>query len=1016
MLSDIRESLSGAFKGSLVDFVDLESLEDGETLTTNTGGLVSIVRLSGAMGMHSPESLGDLAARLRVVLSPFMDGPGHAVEFYFSQDPAAGSALVAEEVERSGRVAERMGLDIGDILEARRAHLSEIVVEERCLLAIHTASSVLDRETRRRAGEEREARLKGSPRADTGQVPGRILDAVWKRHRGLIDSVVTELSRRKFLVALLSVEDAMREVRAVMRPETSARRDAWRPRLPGWWGGEEAAPYTMMPDRPEEMAGDDVSNVLAPDFAWQLCDEDAVEIDSGVVRIGDVLVAGFDITLFQERVTPFDALVDRISMSAHKFPWRVAFLLEPGGLQAMGLKEQFSRVFSWASAANRRIASAMEGLRAVDGRTDTVVRMRMSFAGWGPVSDIGEFRDTMAGLRSVVQQWGNCHVDGLSGDPLATVMSSVPAVSRRSTAPVVAAPLGAALMVTPISRQASPWSSGAMLFRTGDGKLWPYEPGSSRQIRWNDLYVGQPGSGKSVMLNAVNLALVLARGSAERLPRIGIIDIGTTSSGLIDLIRGALPPNKRHEVLFRRLRNDAAQSVNPLDTQLGMRRPLAAERQFLVNFFSVLLSEQGPDGAVPPGRAMMGLVSAALDAAYRRKSDREVPALYAADVEPGVDRVLAETGFRAGAKATWWEAVDHMMAAGRRWEAGVAQRHAVPVISDMNSATSEEDVEQLYRSAQDPATQQPLIESFHRLLSEAVRDFPVLSRPTRFTLSGASIVSLDLDEVTGQGPAMQRQSSLMYMLARHMLTKDYFVDEAEIAGAVREEVLPAIYEEWHVSRSRSMRAVQKRLCIDEWHRTGAVPGMVAQIVQDMREGRKHNVQVGVASQFLSDFSAEMIGAASSVYVHEAADEGAVEALDAAYALTDVERTIVRDELRGPSAQGAPFLLIAKVREGEVRQKLWLTLGPVEIWALSSTAQDVMLRRMLYERLGPRRARGVLASRFPRGTAVPEIESRKVRVEEAGGRVNRRAEDNIVAELAKELEEMGLRVLELGRAG
>ncbi len=35
------------------------------------------------------------------------------------------------------------------------------------------------------------------------------------------------------------------------------------------------------------------------------------------------------------------------------------------------------------------------------------------------------------------------------------------------------------------------------MFRTKDGKLWPYQPGSSKQLGWVDLIVGTPGSGKS---------------------------------------------------------------------------------------------------------------------------------------------------------------------------------------------------------------------------------------------------------------------------------------------------------------------------------------------------------------------------------------------------------------------------------------------------------------------------------------------------------------------------------------
>ena len=96
-------------------------------------------------------------------------------------------------------------------------------------------------------------------------------------------------------------------------------------------------------------------------------------------------------------------------------------------------------------------------------------------------------------------------------------------------------------MVTmlPIVRPASPWDNGALLFRTPDGKPWPFQPGSSQQTTWIDLVYARPGSGKSVLSNALNLALCLSAG-ITRLPRIAIIDIGPSSSGLISLLKEAL--------------------------------------------------------------------------------------------------------------------------------------------------------------------------------------------------------------------------------------------------------------------------------------------------------------------------------------------------------------------------------------------------------------------------------------------------------------------------------------------
>ena len=83
--------------------------------------------------------------------------------------------------------------------------------------------------------------------------------------------------------------------------------------------------------------------------------------------------------------------------------------------------------------------------------------------------------------------------------------------------------------------------NGALLFRSPDGKPWPFQPGSTQQTTWIDLVYARPGSGKSVLSNAINLALCLS-GGLTRLPRIAIIDIGPSSSGLISLLKKLCRP------------------------------------------------------------------------------------------------------------------------------------------------------------------------------------------------------------------------------------------------------------------------------------------------------------------------------------------------------------------------------------------------------------------------------------------------------------------------------------------
>lgn len=55
------------------------------------------------------------------------------------------------------------------------------------------------------------------------------------------------------------------------------------------------------------------------------------------------------------------------------------------------------------------------------------------------------------------------------------------------------------------------------------------------------------------------------------------------------------------------------------------------------------------------------------------------------------------------------------------------------------------------------------------------------------------------------------------------------------------------------------------------------------------------------------------------------------------------------------------------------QLLTSTISPVELWAFNTTVEDVNIRDRLYQAIGPTAARRLLAERFPKGSAVDEIE-------------------------------------------
>lgn len=99
-----------------------------------------------------------------------------------------------------------------------------------------------------------------------------------------------------------------------------------------------------------------------------------------------------------------------------------------------------------------------------------------------------------------------------------------------------------------------------MPFRTPDGKVWPYQTGTNITTTWFDLIFAQPGAGKSVLLNTLNLGTCMSPG-LSKLPFVAVIDIGPSSSGLISLIREALPLNRIS--VYYRLQMAHQYAINP---------------------------------------------------------------------------------------------------------------------------------------------------------------------------------------------------------------------------------------------------------------------------------------------------------------------------------------------------------------------------------------------------------------------------------------------------------------------
>lgn len=968
-------------KQTIESYCDLETAEDTYTLVARDGSLLSVIRIFGVTKLVGQEEFNAIHAGFTQSLQSTLKREGHAVQVYFSYDRDTVKNEIAEILSPARGTSNRLHLDLDDLFEERINHISKYCAHEELYLVLWTRPYALTKEQAKRATNDKVDFIKEHkiPPFRNGQNLLAAIPDLRDSHASFVRSVVTDLNALSVYSVLLEVHDAVHAMRASADADFTA--NDWRPVLPG----------DTVPVRDVSYAANEISGLMYPPLARQLFPRDATVIDLRTVRIGDRIYTPLFIDLFPQELKSFLSLFARTLPT--RVPWRMSFLIESGGLASLQFRSVMASILSFTSAQNALVHDAAKLLRHIEVNTDdAVVRLQVAMATWAPEDNIRLLRTRSAELAKAVEGWGTCEVSEVSGDVFEGVASSLLAFSANSIATASVAPLSDVIYLLPFTRPASAWVHGAMMLRSPDGKPWPYQPGSSQQTTWIDLMYARPGSGKSVLSNAINLALCLS-GGIQRLPRIAIIDIGPSSSGLISLLKEALPVSQRHLVAYHRLRMTADYAINPFDTQLGCRYPSPQERGFLVNFITLLAT---PIGAERPYDGISDMAGLIVDEMYKYLADDGKPHLYTNGIESLVDDILGEIGFVFDDRTTWWEVTDALFLAGLHHQALLAQRYAMPILADAASICRTQVIEDLYGQVRAP-TGEPLIQAFGRMLSSGVREYPILSNITKFDIGDARIVSLDLDEVAKSGgDAAERQTAVMYMIARYALARHYYLTEDSLGD------IPDAYREYHRERIAEIREDAKRIVYDEFHRTSKARAVRDQVILDMREGRKWNVQIALISQSLDDFDPVMVEFATSIFIMDAGPEQAIKRSTEIFGLSETARVALKTRVHGPREGGATFLAQFSTKTGMNTQLLTNTLGPIELWSFSTTAEDARLRNKLYEKIGPKEARRVLANLFPSGSVKKLIEERLAQLKEQQGMIEEGANLSVADMLLLEI--------------
>ena len=517
-----------------------------------------------------------------------------------------------------------------------------------------------------------------------------------------------------------------------------------------------------------------------------------------------------------------------------------------------------------------------------------------------------------------------------------------------------------------VNKGSLPWTNGIPLTNVSDNMVSYFQPNSLLQNTSTTLIFAKPGSGKSMLMNTLAAATCFSPEFKE-LPHIGIIDIGPSSWGLIKMLQNILPREKQYLVQYHRMQMTEEFCVNPFDTQLGCRMPSPEERQFLCNFLLLLLTDPNKE---KPEDVMTGLVQAIIDQMYM--SILKHPKRYDFGTNIHVDAAVGRHNIKTEMHTTWWEIVDQLFLMGDIYAATLAQRHAVPLLNEAGYAAQSDTIRDIYGQVT-VATGETLIQYFNRAITGALINYKILTRPTVFDIGEAKVVAIDLDDLAKSGGVMaDKQTAVMYMLARYILGKNYKVDSETINQSLYgfENNIPLEkYKHYHQAIIASHGITPKTLWFDEFHRTSKSQMVRDQLVVDMREGRKFNISVTIASQSISDFDETITSFATSTFIMDGGHGKDIERIFDTFGILDpTEQSYFKQgKIHGPRS-GHPGVFYAKflTSYGRHAKLLSLNLNPALLNALSSDQHTMSLIREVAKSLPYLETLELVTKYFPKG--------------------------------------------------
>lgn len=962
-------NIMSSLKVQVSDYCDLDSTEGYFNILLDNGSMMTILAYDGTRTLVEQAVFYKFLNNLTGKLSVYLNKGCHQFGMVFRRDlnPTSDIYKIGEMQKTTART---LGLDVDYLINEAQEVYAKYVYDETNYIVLITQPTALDESEAKLEAKRRNQQYEGK------EIPGMadsqdifyISSYLKSQHETYVESVLTVFNDIEFAgqIKKLDVAEAIKSIKKAVSPLTTDSN--WMPQIPFTTGNQNRPVMARVKQNYNPI---DASHLLWQPLAEQVMRStiSATETSSpypiGSVITENRIYSPLLVACPPSSLVSFNDLFTSLNNasttlpdgSQRAIPFAISFMLKGDGFSSLALKKSLAGILAVASVDNANIKGAIASLKDYKDESGVVVEMSMSAMTWAENNAYGldEIHIRRSKLWRVLESWGGAQVTEKGGDPILGFTSCIHGLTLKHHAPKYCAPLWEALHFMPWCRQASPFPLGTVMHRSLEGKLMKMQPFSSEQTTWTKLFVGRPGTGKSVAMNNDIFETCLIPG-LKRLPFIFMVDVGLSSRGPVDVIKNNIKPEFKHLATYRRLKNDTRFSMNPLDIAVGRMHPVSDELEAMVSFLSTLITPVEAQGK--PEKGLSNFLSMLIEQTFISKvegSEKGKPNLYEPHRNQELDGHLQKLGIDASGKS-YYELVSILHDKKAYRARDLCHRFAMPILTDMIAvAATNPEITSRYENA---ATESggSVLEMFNRNMSEAISMYPIFTEHTKFDVDTARIIALDLQDVIGKNP---KQSSLFFQIARMSGKKRIAFTEDDI------ETFPPNFRAYYERLVKEISEDPKVFAYDELHNAKRDEGLFAELVRDCREARKWNMGLMFASQLMSDFG-EIPSMATSYVIADRGTEVTRKYTKDAISLSDSE-VLALENYPSLSPEGLVFFSKIVTKNGSFVSLMILTLGPRRIWSFTSDAKDRILKESLSHMIGNQKdAVEILALAYPRG--------------------------------------------------